>query len=154
MTLFQRIKKSLHKTKTFDEYVRDRIKRGESPKKVREELLKDLEEGGKIFGEFKKAFQPTFTGSINRFGDTGVFGELGKSVKYVWSACKVKKDPVCPDCLKRDGKSKSWEEWEKEGLPRTGATACKKNCKCILLPAEVTKLKPIDELSNNSKNYK
>ena len=125
---------------TLDEYVQFRLTQGATLGAVRSELLKDLSEGGRIFGEFKRALQPTFTGSINRFRDAGALAEMGIFKKYRWVAVLIN---TCPDCLDRHGRTQAWAEWEEEGLPRSGATVCRENCKCVLLPAEATALEPI-----------
>lgn len=125
---------------TLEEYIQFRISQGATLEIIKADLLTDLEEGGRIFGEFKNALKPTFAGSVNRFRDAGVIGELGVVTSYRWSAVLIN---TCEDCLERHGQVKTWAEWEEEGLPRTGATVCRENCKCVLLPAEATELQPI-----------
>lgn len=125
---------------TIKEYIALRVSQGANLKVIREDLLTDLEEGGRIFGEFKNALRPTFAGSTNRFRDVGALAEMGVSNKYRWCAVLVN---TCPDCLDRHNEVQSWQEWENEGLPRSGATVCGQNCKCVLLPAEATELEPI-----------
>ncbi len=125
---------------TLQEYIQVRLTQGAALDIIREDLLTDLEEGGRIFGEFKNALQPTFAGSVSRFRDIGALTEMGVSGKYRWVAVLIN---TCPDCLDRHNKTKSWIEWEEEGLPRTGATVCKENCKCVLIPSEATALEPI-----------
>ena len=125
---------------SLEEYVQLRLIQGGTLDSVRNELLKDLNEGGRIFGEFRRAIKPTFAGSINRFRDAGALAEMGLSKEYRWVAVLIN---TCPDCLDRHGRSQSWALWEEEGLPRSGATVCKENCKCVLLPAESVELEPI-----------
>jgi len=62
---------------TLQEYVDMRLAQGAALKVIKADLLKDLEEGGRIFGEFKNALKPTFAGSINRFRDVGVIWRIG-----------------------------------------------------------------------------
>ncbi len=125
---------------TLEEYIQFRQVQGATLGIIREELLADLNEGGRIFGEFRNALRPTFAGSVSRFRDIGVLAEMGISGQYRWCAVLVN---TCPDCLDRHGRTQTMAEWEEEGLPRAGATVCKENCKCVLLPAEVAKLEPI-----------
>jgi hypothetical protein len=125
---------------TIGEYIDIRLAQGTTIDVIRTDLLTDLETGGRIFGEFKNALQPTFAGSINRFRDVGVFGELGTNIEYRWCAVLVN---TCPDCLDRHNQVKPMADWENEGLPRSGATVCGQNCKCVLLPTDATELKPI-----------
>jgi hypothetical protein len=125
---------------SLEEYIKLRTIQGASMEIIREDLLTDLNEGGRIFGEFRRALKPTFAGSVNRFRDVGEMAETGISTTWRWSAVLIN---TCPDCLDRHGQVKKWNEWEEEGLPRTGATVCKENCKCVLLPAQATALEPI-----------
>lgn len=125
---------------SLEEYIKLRAIQGASLEIIREDLLTDLNEGGRIFGEFRRALKPTFTGSVNRFRDVGMKAETGISATWRWVAVLVN---TCPDCLERHGQVKKWAEWEEEGLPRSGATVCKENCKCMLLSAEVVELEPI-----------
>lgn len=125
---------------TLEEFIQMRLSQGAAMKAIRADLLADLESGGRIFGEFVNALKPTFAGSTSRFRDAGELAELGIAEKYRWVAVLVN---TCPDCLERHNKAKPWEDWETDGLPRTGATVCKENCKCVLIPAEATELEPI-----------
>jgi len=125
---------------TLEEYVQMRLSQGATLEIIRADLIVDLKEGGRIFGEFKNALQPTFAGSVNRFRDIGELAETGISATYRWVAVLVN---TCPDCIERHNQIKRWEEWEEEGLPRSGATVCGQNCKCILVSAEAVELQPI-----------
>lgn len=125
---------------TLEEYIQMRQSQGARLSVIRADLLKDLQEGGRIFGEFKNALKPTFAGSTNRFRDIGTLAETGISSKYRWVAVLVN---TCPDCLDRHNQVKPWADWEEEGLPRSGATVCGQNCKCVLISAEATVLNPI-----------
>jgi hypothetical protein len=125
---------------TLQEYIDMRLAQGAAMDVIREDLLTDLNEGGRIFGEFRNVLRPTFSGSVNRFRDAGERSILGASGQYKWIAILIN---TCPDCLERHGQVQSMAEWEAEGVPRSGATVCAENCKCVLLPAEVAELEPI-----------
>ena len=124
-------------TITLEEYIQLRFSQGTPLETIKEDLLTDLQLGGRIFGEFKNALQPTFAGSINRFRDVGTLAETGISATFRWVAILVN---TCPDCIERHNKVQSWVEWEAEGLPRSGATVCGQNCKCVLISDEATVL--------------
>jgi hypothetical protein len=125
---------------TLQEYIDARLLSGADPDIIKDELLTDLKEGGRIFGEFRNSMKSNARGHISRARDCSEFSELGVKGSYRWSAVLIN---TCPDCMDRHGEEKTWEEWEDEGMPRTGATVCKENCKCVLLPAEVAVLAPI-----------
>jgi hypothetical protein len=125
---------------TLEEYVKARLLQGTSLEIIKQDLMTDLNEGGRIFGEFKNSIKANAHGNIHRIRDDAEFSELGIKGEYRWSAVLIN---TCPDCLDRHGEVKTWEEWEEEGMPRTGATVCKEHCKCILIPADSSELAPI-----------
>ncbi len=125
---------------TLEEYIRMRRFSGASVEAIRADLLADLQEGGRIFGEFRNAIKATIDGAIHRFRDQAEISELGDEQKFRWVAVLIN---TCPDCLDRHGQVKTWDEWAAEGLPRTGQTVCRENCKCVLLPADSTVLEPV-----------
>ena len=125
---------------TLEEYINIRLTQGVTLKAIETDLLKDLEEGGRIFGEFRNAMKATYGGSLLRFRDIGQVAEIGIDTKYRWVAVLIN---TCPDCLVRHGNVATWDKWEAEGLPRTGQTVCKENCKCVLIPDKATKTEPI-----------
>jgi hypothetical protein len=125
---------------TLEEYIQTRILLGADEQTIEADLLKDLEEGGRIFGEFRNAVRATSNGVINRTRDNAIFANLGVDAPYRWVAVLIN---TCPDCLERHNRVQPWISWEKEGLPRTGHTVCKENCKCILIPADSTEVEPI-----------
>ena len=131
---------------TIEEYITTRLLQGASRESIRQVLLDDLKTGGRIFGEFRNGIKATANGTIHRFRDNAEFSELGLDLKYRWAAVLVK---TCPDCLERHGKVKTWEEWEEEGLPRTGQTVCKEWCRCMLIPARMSVLEPIQRTGRN-----
>lgn len=119
---------------TIEEYVQVAVSQGMSKKAIRDYLLKDLEEGGRIFGEFRNAIKATGNGSLNRFRDVAQYSDMDiGEKKYRWVAVLVN---TCPDCEDRHAKVRSWDEWEALGLPRSGNTVCKQHCRCVLLPEE------------------
>lgn len=125
---------------SIEEYFRTRIVQGIPVETIRQELRNDFLNNGRIFGEFRNAVKATARGNMLRLRDIGQFSESGIEQKYRWVAILVN---TCPDCIDRHNKIMSWSEWEAEGLPRTGHTVCKDNCKCALLPEDTTEIEPI-----------
>lgn len=125
---------------TLEEFVQTALLQGASREEIKKVLLTDLEEGGRLFGEFRNAVRATSNGVINRLRDTAQFAEDYKIEKYRWVAVLVN---TCPDCIARHGEVGTMEEWESQGLPRAGFTVCKENCKCVLLDADTTILEPV-----------
>jgi len=125
---------------TLEAYVESRLLQGASAESIREALLTDLNEGGRMFSEFRRSIRSTAVGSVNRVSDAGLYSEWGVDREYRWSAVLIN---TCDDCLSRHGIAKTWDEWESLGLPRSGSTICRSNCHCQLLIAEAVKLEPI-----------
>lgn len=133
--------KAMRSSVTIEEYIRIRQMQGASIQAIRADLLTDLQTGGRIFGEFRRAVRATGNGTINRFRDNGQISEQGIDQTFKWAAVMSR---TCPDCADRHGKEQTWEEWEAEGLPRTGQTVCKENCRCMLIPGEASVFKKIN----------
>lgn len=125
---------------TIQDFIRLSLLNGASRESIKKELLRDLKEGGRIFGEFRSAVKATANGTINRMRDSAEFSELGFESNYRWVAVLVN---TCPDCIERHGLVMTFDEWKLQGLPRTGHTICKENCKCVLLPENSTILEPL-----------
>lgn len=123
---------------TLDEYISIRTRQGASAAAIKADLLDDLNNGGRIFGEFRNGIKATANGTIHRFRDIGQVSEHGYEQNYKWAAVLVN---TCPDCEVRHGVEKSYEEWERAGLPRTLQTICKEYCRCMLIPADMTVIK-------------
>ena len=101
---------------------------------IKSNLNKDLLEGGRIFGEFRRAVQASTEGTIGKISTDAYLAEFGVDIQYTWIAALVN---TCEDCLPRHGEVKSFDQWEAEGLPRTGWSVCRENCQCVLIPQEI-----------------
>ena len=109
---------------------------GVTDQKIEEILDQDLKDGGRIFGEFRRAIKATTEGTLGRISTDAYIAEFGTDIKYTWIAALVN---TCEDCLPRHGEVKGFDQWEDEGLPRTGWSICKENCQCVLVPEEIAK---------------
>ncbi len=124
-----------------EEFIDLSLMQGISPAEIREQLLTDLHQGGRLFGEFRNSVKATGRGSINRMRDAGQLAEHEIEQAFRWAAVMVN---TCEDCLRRHNlPAMEWDEWVAIGLPRTGRTICKQNCKCMLIPDDESELAPI-----------
>lgn len=119
----------------LDEYVKVRLLQGATKKEIEKELLGDLLDGGRIFGEFRKSIQATADGSIKRTADIGQWAFEGVEKQMRWVTVEDKK--VCPDCRPRHNRVKTLEAWEVLGLPGTGWSICRDNCRCVIVDSEL-----------------
>ena len=126
---------------TLEELIARALETGMTKEALRAYLLQDLEEGGRIFGEFRRAIAASGNGIIRDFSDTGQWAEDDDKqvARFMWIAVMIN---TCPDCMERHGRIKTMEDWEQEGLPRAGFTVCRSHCQCNLVDADVAILMP------------
>lgn len=123
-------------TASLDEII-DRLRlQGLSDDAILTQLEADLADGGRIFGEFRRAVKATTEGTIGSIATDAYLEEFGTDVNFTWIAALVN---TCEDCLPRHGVVKSFPDWEAEGLPRTGWSVCRGNCQCVLIPEDIAK---------------
>ena len=106
---------------------------GADPMAMRQLLIDDLQNNGRIFGGLANGV----TGATN-LGITSAsqVSELLTYVEEGYTRLKwvtVSKKP-CPQCAERAGRVELKEYWEAIGYPRSGFSVCGPNCKCHLVP--------------------
>ena len=106
---------------------------GADPMAIRELLLYDLQNKGRIFGGLVNGV----TGATNlgitssaQIAELLTYVEAGYT-QYKWVT--VSKNP-CFQCAERAGRIDLKEYWEAIGYPRSGFSVCGPNCKCHLVP--------------------
>lgn len=120
---------------TLSEFIETQLASGVSQESLETILLQDLNEGGRIFGEFFNSIGADIKGRLGEVANVTAKVEFGTDPqkKKVWIAALVN---TCPDCLPRHGQVDTEENWELRGEPRTGWSICRTNCQCQLLDAE------------------
>lgn len=119
----------------LDEYIKISLLQGRTAEEIERELLNDLENGGRIFGEFRNSIRATAHGNIRRISDVGQYAFEGVTKDMRWVTVEDKR--VCPDCMPRHNKVKTFEAWEVLGFPRTGWSVCRDNCRCVLVDSDL-----------------
>jgi|TARA_R100000687_G_C6372365_1_gene128618 hypothetical protein len=102
---------------------------------IKETLMADLAEGGRLFGGFKNQIKNTVKSGIGRASNAATlntFSEAGIK-EFKWQT--IGGDNVCPDCDERADEINSIEYWKTVGIPKSGFSVCQDNCLCELLPA-------------------
>lgn len=129
---------------TLEQYVELRRAKGDTNEQIRKDLLDDLERGGEIFGDFKKALQPTFPNSKSRYKSTGSVAEIGISTYGRWETESYPRRPACPKCLALHGQVKTWDEWEEMGFLREYHLPkhCNNGCYCYIAENELIPIEP------------
>ncbi len=109
---------------------------GMSKGAIKETLIRDLREGGQIFGDFRKQFKSNIKWGIEETARKEFEKGLDK-VNGMWEWLAISDDKVCDDCMERNTMSPMlWPEWETIGLPGGGSTICGANCRCRMVIAE------------------
>ena len=106
---------------------------GATPEAVRAYLLYDLETSGRIFGSLANGItNATSMGitSSSQIAQMLTYKQKGIQ-EFMWVT--VSKNP-CFQCQERAGRTEAWEMWATIGLPRSGFSVCRGNCKCHLEP--------------------
>jgi len=98
-------------------------------------LLRDLREGGQIFGDFKRQIKSSIKGAVEDVSSNELIKKFPDQKLWDWLA--IADNKICPDCLDRNGMpSQTLDFWVSIGLPRTGTTICQDNCRCDMVPAD------------------
>jgi tRNA(Ile)-lysidine synthase TilS/MesJ len=126
---------------TLEELIARALATGITKDVLKAYLLEDLETGGRIFGEFRRAVSASGNGIIRDFSASGQWSEDDDVLvaKYMWIAVMIN---TCPDCMERHGRIFTMDEWEEKGIPGAGFTVCRSHCQCDLVDADVAILKP------------
>tara|TARA_Y100000401_G_scaffold66066_1_gene52720 strand:- start:4448 stop:4909 length:462 start_codon:yes stop_codon:yes gene_type:complete len=101
---------------------------------IRQALIYDLNNGGRIFGSLTNGLTNGAGIGITTSSQIAQLIEYSKAgvKEYRWIACS--KDP-CFNCAERAGRTEEMAYWELIGLPRSGFSVCRGNCKCHLEPS-------------------
>ena len=106
---------------------------GMSDDMIKELLEADLKVGGRLFGEFRTAIKRDVIYSIDASMAKAMIDTYKESgiELFEWS---IESDNPCPDCLDRESEPpRPMEYWEAVGLPKSGFSVCRDNCKCRLV---------------------
>ena len=131
---------------TLRKFISQQIRSGTGPKELKAFLIRDLKEGGQIFGSFRSQFKATVKNEVenaNRQTHHAIAREEGMQL-YSWML-----DPgahSCEDCLSRaEMPSAPMKEWEIIGVPGAGVTICGEKCRCRLIPDGIYTNKDVTE---------
>tara|TARA_R100000750_G_C2288524_1_gene73975 strand:- start:42 stop:521 length:480 start_codon:yes stop_codon:yes gene_type:complete len=102
---------------------------GMSDDAIRQVLLADLAEGGRIFGAYKNAVKNTVGSAVGRAGNIAqkmAYSSAGiQEFRWVTAGSNS-----CPDCDARNGEVGTMGYWETVGLPKSGFSVCQQHCQC------------------------
>jgi len=115
-----------------DKYVTQLKSSGIGDVTIEEQLTKDMEEGGKIFGLLKNALKAAIVLGIAQAARFGQYEEFDMDQDFTWVT--VGGHRICPDCEERAGETLPFSDWELVGLPGSGWSVCGSFCYCVLDP--------------------
>ncbi len=87
----------------------------------------------RIFGQLRNEIKSQVVFAINQSAKLGQYKNYDMD-KMLFTWVTVGGHKVCPDCDARSGQTKTWAEWEAEGIPGSGWSVCKGYCYCVLDP--------------------
>ena len=132
-----------------DKYVTQLRANGISDETIEEQLTKDMDEGGKVFGLLKNAIKAAVVLGIAQSA------QFDMDQEFTWVT--VAGHRICSDCEERAGTTLPFSDWEAIGLPGSGWSLCGSFCYCILDPTgsvsnmiQLPKNSPLREKSSNS----
>ena len=116
----------------IDKYVTQLKANGIGDQTIEEQLSKDMEEGGKIFGLLKNAIKASVVLGIAQAARFGQYEEYDMDQEFTWVT--VSGHRICIDCELRAGTILPFSDWESIGLPGSGWSVCGSYCYCVLDP--------------------
>ena len=138
-----------------DKYVTQLRSNGINDETIEEQLTKDMEEGGKIFGLLKNAIKASVVLGIAQAARFGQYEEFDMDQDFTWVT--VAGHRICSDCEERAGETLPFSDWELIGLPGSGWSLCGSFCYCVLDPTgtvssmiQLPKNSPIREKLSNT----
>ena len=104
---------------------------------IKDVLLNDLQNGGRIFGSLKNQFKSTVRSGVTYSANTSAMNEFKQAgvKEFRW---KTRGKNICGDCEMRDGEIGTLEEIANIGLPQSGFSVCGSNCNCQLVAVTYT----------------
>ena len=123
-------------TTTLQGLVSNMKANGMSDKEIKSVLMNDLTGGGRIFGGYRNQVKNTVKSGIGASANNASMKsfEAAGVKEYRWVAVGDKN--VCADCLPRNGEVADMEFWKVVGLPQSGFSICRYNCRCQLVPSD------------------
>jgi len=120
-------------TLTLEEAIVQMKASGMSNDNIRQILLDDLNNSGRLFGQYKNAVKSSVSNSVGRNSGkrTRVKLEEAGIQQYIWITAGKN---TCVDCDPRHGETGTMEYFRTIGLPQSGFSICNTNCQCQLLP--------------------
>ena len=100
---------------------------------IKQALLNDLNNGGRLFGSLRSQFRSTVKNGVAYASNTSALREFRQAgvTEYRWQTVGRN---ICDDCKERHGEIGTLEEIANIGLPGSGFSVCQSNCKCQLVP--------------------
>ena len=99
---------------------------------IKDVLLNDLQDGGRIFGSLKNQFKATVRNGVTYSANTSAMNEFKQAgvKEFRW---ETRGENICDDCAMRHDEVGTLEEIANIGLPQSGFSVCGSNCKCQLV---------------------
>lgn len=107
---------------------------GMSEEGIKATLIRDLQQGGVLFGGFRSGVKNTVKTAVQLASNDGSMQKYNQSDVKKWKWIVVSENP-CPDCIPRHNRIEVMQHWRDVGLPGSGFSICREFCKCKLVPS-------------------
>jgi len=121
-------------TLTLDSLILSMRASGMTDVAIKEVLLADLTNGGRLFGNFRNQVKNTVKNGVGMASNAGARATFEKAGVQEFQWVTVGDGKVCPDCEGRHGETGTMDYFRTIGLPQSGFSVCLFSCRCQLLP--------------------
>jgi hypothetical protein len=119
--------------KHFSTVVKSMAAAGMGKEQILAKMTEDFFGNGPLFGAMNQSARANIGKIIDNFAQGGIISKYPQEKLWTWIATSGN---PCPDCIERHGITKTYQEWQEDGVPRSGVTVCTSNCLCILVPSD------------------
>ena len=109
---------------------------GMSNDAIKQTLLNDLNNNGRLFGNFKNQIKNTVKNGVEMSGNNGSMGTFEDAGVEEYQWVSVGDKSVCVDCKERHGSTGDKQFFETIGMPKSGFSVCQQNCRCQVIPSD------------------
>ena len=128
-------KSAVETTLTLEELINSMLQSGMGKDQVRQVLINDLNNSGRIFGTYKNQVKNTVKNGVGINANTSARKTFEEAGVKQYQCVAIGDKSVCPDCEPRHGTVNTLEYFRTVGLPRSGFSICQMNCRCQILPS-------------------
>jgi hypothetical protein len=123
----------------IDIYFKNAELSGMTKNDILADLIKSAKDSKGAFKNFDKTIKDTTKKALLREQSSAEIDTYIEQygIDGEWTWITIHSSGICPDCHARAGRTLSYNQWLKMGLPGSGSTICEQYCRCKLIPEPV-----------------